>query len=139
MQKYRKNTAIQTVSPDWETIVFRTMAECWKHFSVHAARIYEAITYSNRLVNWWTIKKIDSGWEMPTYPNVQSKINMKRKQQGIDKAINIENTKKLKRKYDFSSDWYGNTEMYVIEEWIRKPYEIDKTPWSSSYRKAYKR
>ena len=139
MQQYRKNTAIQAISPDGETIVFRTMIECWRHFWVNPARVYEAINWQGRVVNGWTIKKIDSDWEPPEYNNVQAKINLKRKQQGIDKAINIENTKKLKRKYDFSSDGFGNTEMFIIEDGVKIPYEIDRTPWSNSVRKAYKR
>jgi hypothetical protein len=29
--------------------------------------------------------------------------------------------------------------MFIIEDGVKIPYEIDRTPWSNSVRKAYKR
>lgn len=119
MKKYNKSSRI-LATIDWITTEYRTMRECaeWIKAS-QTSRVYEAII-QNKTVNGYTIKRIYTQWEPIT---ITWLIEKKRKEMGINITIDINNQKRT-RKYDFSGDYLGGNQMFVIENGVRKPFTI---------------
>lgn len=135
-KQYNKASKIIATS-ETERIEFRTLKECWDFFGIYPSRVLEIINFMSS-INGYKITRIYLDIvQKPSYMNIGQRIVARRKELWIELKSWPEKMKT--RKYDFTSDWYGNTQMFVIEDWIRKPYEIEKVPFSQSIRKAYNR